>query len=53
MNQIAVQYNYLLKQIYICGGNVFRLLSASHHQALHSFQTVSYSTSLDFGLDIV
>jgi hypothetical protein len=23
-----------IKQIYICGGNIFRLLSASHHQAL-------------------
>jgi peptidase E len=39
MNQIAVQNNYLLKQIYINGGNMFRLLSASHHQALHNFQT--------------
>jgi hypothetical protein len=40
INQIAVQQNYLLKQIYnICGGNKFRLLSASHHQALHNFQT--------------
>jgi hypothetical protein len=27
MNQIAVQHNYLLKQIYINGGNMFRLLS--------------------------
>jgi hypothetical protein len=38
INQIAVQHNYLFKQIYISGGNMFRFLSASHHQALHSFQ---------------
>jgi hypothetical protein len=29
-----------IKQIYnICGGDVFRLLSASHPQALHNFLT--------------
>jgi predicted transcriptional regulator len=40
IHQLAVQHNYLLKQIYnICGGNMFRLLSAIHHQALHSFLT--------------
>jgi hypothetical protein len=38
INQIAVQHNYLLKQIYnICEGDMFRLLSASHPQALHKF----------------
>jgi hypothetical protein len=39
MNHSAIQLNYLLKQIYISGGNMFQLLSANHHQALHSFQT--------------
>jgi hypothetical protein len=28
-----------IKQTYICGGNMFRLLSASHHQALHILLT--------------
>jgi hypothetical protein len=48
MNQIAVQHNYLLKQIYISGGNMFRLLSANHHQAFHSFETrISISAIAD------
>jgi hypothetical protein len=41
INQTAVQHNYLLKQIYINGGNMFRILSASHHQTLHNFQTIT------------
>jgi hypothetical protein len=50
MNQIAVQHNYLLKQIYINEGNMFRLLSASHHQALHNFQARIWRSAIADGM---
>jgi hypothetical protein len=38
----------LIKQIYIDGGKMFRLLSASHHQALHSFLTKIERRAIDY-----
>jgi hypothetical protein len=49
INQIAIQHNYLL---YICGGNMFRLLSVSHHQALHNFQTTIWRSAIDDGIPL-
>jgi peptidase E len=50
MNQIAIQHKYLWKQIYVNGGNMFRLIWVSHYQALHNFQTKIWRSAIADGI---